>query len=127
MKKTMLICSVIILLLSACSNKNLSPSSARNTIIKSTDLINEDLLAKNFVLIQKNAQDEMSNRFFVYIPLTLQASSLESATETLTKEMIERYGADLLTNVRIETNWLITIYYNRYTYYITADVWRRKI
>jgi len=90
-------------------------------------MVNYDLLKKNFVLIQKNAKDEISNRFFVYIPITLQSSNLESATETLSNDMIDRYGADLLTNVRIETDWLVTVYYNTYTYYITADVWKRKI
>ena len=126
MKKIILLSLATILLVSGCSSKNSSLISGANILIKSTDLIKEETLSKNFVLIQKNAKDEISNRFLVYIPLTIQSSSLESATESLTQDMMDKYGADLLTNVRIETDWLLTLYYNTYTYYITADVWKRK-
>jgi PBP1b-binding outer membrane lipoprotein LpoB len=127
MKKRILLGLMMILLFAGCSTKEVSPKDGSNTIIRSTDLINNENLKKNFVLIQRNAKDEMTNRFFAYIPITLEASSLESAVESLTKDMMNKYGADLLTNVSIETDWLVTVYYNTYTYYITADVWKRKI
>jgi len=114
-------------ILTGCINKNEPHKSIDEQIIVSTDLINKDILIKNFVLIQRDARDDITNRFFVYIPLTVYSLTLDSAIEKLSKRLLNKYGADLLTNVKIETDWLATIYYNTYTFYITADVWKRKI
>ena len=94
---------------------------------KTNESIDRVKLKENYYLIDKNAKAEISIRFFAYIPLTIVPLEEDDRVNKLSEEILSRYNADILTDVRLETTWLFTVYYNTYTYILTASVWKKKV
>ena len=109
----------VLLLITGCANNE-------QILYKSTKHIEHSTFKKDYFLIAENVTVEASNRFFGYVPLTLMPFSPDERINALSLELLDKYHGDILTDVRIETGWLITLYYNTYTYYLTANVWQRK-
>lgn len=106
-----------------CSSTN---QNIENTVYKSTKHIERMELKKNYYLVAENVTVESSNRFLAYIPLTIMPLTVDGRIDSLSLELLNKYNGDILTDVKVETGWLFTLYYNTYTYYLTGNVWQRK-
>ncbi|RLA75785.1 MAG: hypothetical protein DRG78_20365 [Epsilonproteobacteria bacterium] len=127
-KLSLVIILFTIILFTGCSSKQ-----NQLELQKSKKYVSLKNINQHFNLMQKDAKYELSNKFFVYLPakMSIPVDSSGSdvnllAVDRLSLYLLNKYNGDILTNVRIETDWLFTIYWNTYTYYITADVWKRK-
>jgi hypothetical protein len=108
----------LVLLFTGCAN--IQPT------YKAEQKIDRNKLKANYNLIAQRASVDVSNKFLVYIPLTLAPMEIDDVVNKLSNELLNKYNGDVLTDVKVETNWLFTLYYNTYTYTLTANVWQRK-
>ena len=118
-KFVVLLLIYVILFMTGCTQNN-------QVLYKSTKHIEHSRMKQNYYLIAENVTVEASNRFFGYVPLTLMPFSPDDRINALSLELLKKYNGDVLTDVKVETGWLVTLYYNTYTYYLTANVWQRK-
>lgn len=111
----------ITLVLTNCASQG---PKARFTNVISVATENDNLyLDNNFTLIASDVEITLNRHFLVYIPLT---GWYTFDDETAANELLFTYGADLVTNLKVEKKFLFLLYYNRYYVVASGNVWRRK-
>lgn len=120
MLNRLLIIILMIFCVSACtSNPNYS-------LYKTHSPINYVELNNSHRMIQRGVEADISNWFFLYLPAKLEVGTDTVIADKLSDRILKKYNGDILTNVEIKKDTLITLYWNYYSYSMTADVWSRK-
>jgi len=115
------------LLLLAMAIQGCIPKYQGDTIFHKTGAIEKALLEKNYTLVAQQQKADIGNFWVFYIPVNLEMPKEEGEIEhTLADKLLQRFDGDLLTNVKFESSWLITVYWNQFKRHITADVWKKK-
>ena len=84
-------------------------------------------LKENYTLVAKSQKASVGNYWVFYLPVMLQMPTEENDIEhKLADKLLQRFDADLLTNIKIESSYLVTLYWNQFRRHITADVWKKK-
>ena len=118
---------VLLLILASFTIQGCVPKYGGKTIHTSQEQLDEAIVEKRYRLIARQAEADIGNNFFVYLPVKIGMPNTEDQIESmLAKKLLDRHGADLLTNVKIEQKILFTLYWNTFSRHITADVWRKK-
>ena len=103
------------------------PKYQGDTIFHKSEAVDKALLEKNYTLVAQKQKADIGNFWILYVPINLQMPSEEAEIEhTLANKLLQRFDADLLTNVKFESSWLVTLYWNQFKRHITADVWKKK-
>ena len=120
MRKTIINIIIVVIAMQLTSCANNSPP-----MYKSSQKMNSVAVGNEYELISSNVTHTLSNWWLLYIPVKLSIPN-ERVEDKLTHALLNKYSGELLTNVQIEKSTFFTIYWNVWSYKITADVWRKK-
>ena len=110
---------ICVVALAGCANRH---AIFTNRIVSPVG-VDREYIKNNFELIEQNAEVVLNRHLLVYIPLSGYYSFDDV---TVTNELLYKYQADLVTDLRIEKKILFLLYYNRYYVVAKGKVWRRK-
>lgn len=125
MKKTNLKIATIVLILAtliftaSCANQNIRFTNRLSSLTQSDN----SYLKNNYEMVQRDAEITLNRHFFLYIPVN---GWYNFTDEKATDELLLKYNADLVTDLKIDRKLLILLYYNRYYVVASGNIWRRK-
>lgn len=112
--------AVILFFLSGCATTPNEP------LYKTQEPINHAQLYKDYRIIKQGAEAKISIWFFVLTPLKFDYSAGTDVAVMLGNKILSEYDGEFLTSAKVNKHTFISIYWNSFSYSMTADVWGRK-